>query len=322
MGRLLEEESNNHNGSHPIDPLARLDINKGFTFTEVSSIRASRGKVISCDFSPDGKLLASGGHDKEVALWYTDTLEPKARIQEHSSLITDLRFSRRMSRFATSSFDKTVRVWDADNPSYSLHTLVGHCSMTMALDFHPNNEDLLCSCDSDSEIRYWSINNGSCLSVFKGGDSNVRFQPRHGKSLAAAAEDSVSILDVETQACLLTLQGHLRPVYSVCWDPSGEFLATVSEDSVKVWTLGSGSKGDCVYELSCSGNKFHSCVFHPRYPSVLVVACYQSLELWNVIENKTMTIQAHESLVSTLAASTLTGMIASASHDKFVKLWK
>ena len=49
---------------------------------------------------------------------------------------------------------------------------------------------------------------------------------------------------------------------------------------------------------------------------------FQSLELWNVIENKTMTIQAHESLVSTLAASTLTGMIASASHDKFVKLWK
>ena len=71
------------------------------------------------------------------------------------------------------------------------------------------------------------------------------------------------------------IQGHTKPVHSVCWDPSGDFLASVSEDSVRVWTLGSGSEGDCVHELSCSGNKFHSCVFHPTYPSLLVVGCYQ-----------------------------------------------
>jgi len=61
----------------------------------------------------------------------------------------------------------------------------------------------------------------------------------------------------------------------VCWDPSGEFLASVSEDSVRVWTLGSGSEGECVHELSCNGNKFHSCVFHPTFSSLLVVGCYE-----------------------------------------------
>lgn len=71
------------------------------------------------------------------------------------------------------------------------------------------------------------------------------------------------------------MQGHTKPVHSVCWDPSGEFLASVSEDSVKVWTLGSGNDVECVHELSCSGNKFHSCVFHPTYASLLVVGCYQ-----------------------------------------------
>lgn len=49
---------------------------------------------------------------------------------------------------------------------------------------------------------------------------------------------------------------------------------------------------------------------------------FQSLEQWNVIENRTVTIPAHEGFVIDLAASTLTGLIASASHDKFVKLWK
>ena len=79
------------------------------------------------------------------------------------------------------------------------------------------------------------------------------------------------------------MQGHTKPVYSVCWDPSGEFLASVSEDSVRVWTLGSGSEGECVHELSCNGNKFHSCVFHPTFPSLLVIGCFQVSHLYFII---------------------------------------
>ncbi len=48
----------------------------------------------------------------------------------------------------------------------------------------------------------------------------------------------------------------------------------------------------------------------------------QSLELWNMIENKSMTVPAHEGLIAALAQSSATGMVASASYDKCVKLWK
>nr|GEW52074.1 hypothetical protein [Tanacetum cinerariifolium] len=204
-----------------------MDVSKGFTFTEVNSVRASQSKVVCCHFSSDGKLLASGGHDKKAVLWYTDSLKPKTTLEEHSSLITDVRFSPSMPRLATSSFDKTVRVWDADNPGFSLRTFMGHSASVMSLDFHPNKDDLICSCDGDGEIRYWSINNGSCARVFKGGMTQVRFQPRHGRFLAAAAENMVSILDVETQAVRHSLPGHTKPIYSICWDPSGEYLASL-----------------------------------------------------------------------------------------------
>lgn len=52
-------------------------------------------------------------------------------------------------------------------PGYSLRTFTGHSAGVMSLDFHPNKEDLICSCDGDGEIRCWSINNGSCTRVFK-----------------------------------------------------------------------------------------------------------------------------------------------------------
>ncbi|KAJ6434988.1 hypothetical protein OIU84_000265 [Salix udensis] len=311
-----------HDDNDPRDVVPRMDVSKGFTFTEVNSVRASGNKVVCCHFSSDGKLLASGGHDKKAVLWYTENLKPKTTLEEHSSQITDVRFSPSMPRLATSSFDKTVRVWDADNPNFSLRTFTGHTSNVMSVDFHPNKDDLICSCDGSGEIRYWSINNGSCARVFKGGMAQMRFQPRTGKYLAAAVENAVSILDVETQACRHSLQGHTKAIHSVCWDPSGDYLASVSEDSVRVWTLGSGSEGECVHELSSNGNKFQSCVFHPTFPSLLVIGCYQSLELWNMNENKTMTLPAHEGHIAALAVSTVTGLVASASHDKIVKLWK
>ncbi|ONI34246.1 hypothetical protein PRUPE_1G470800 [Prunus persica] len=302
MDRFVEDGSLDDNvGTFLSHDDVNLNLTLGFTFTEVHSVKASTSKVTSCHFSSDGKFLASGGHDKKAVLWYTDTLKVKSTLEEHSALITDVRFSPSMPRL----------------PGYSLRTFMGHSAFVMSFDFHPNKDDLICSCDSDGQIRYWSINNGSCSSVFK-----MRFQPHHGRFLAAAADNAVSILDVETQACRHSLQGQTKPVHSVCWDPSGEFLASVSEDSVRVWTLGSGGERECVHELSCNGTKFHSCVFHPTYTSLLVIGCYQSLELWNMTENKIMTLSAHDGLIDALTMSTVTGLVASASHDKFFKLWK
>lgn len=311
-----------HDDADPRDAGSHcMDSNKGFTFREISSVRASTNMVVCCHFSSDGKLLATGGHDKKAVLWHSETLKQKSILEEHSLLITDVRFSPSLPRLATSSFDKTVRVWDADNQGYSIRTFTGHSASVMSLDFHPNKDDLICSCDGDSEIRFWSINNGSIVRIFKGGSTQLRFQPRLGGYLAAASENVVSILDVETQACLRRFEGHSKHVDSLCWDPSGEFVVSVSEDTVKVWSLNAGNEESCVHELNCSGSKFHSCAFHPSYPSLLIIGCYQALELWDMSENRTMTLAAHDGLISALASSS-SGLVASASHDKYVKLWK
>lgn len=54
----------------------------------------------------------------------------------------------------------------------------------------------------------------------------------------------------------------------------------------------------------------------------VLIFLVQSFELWDMREGKTMTLNAHDGLIAALAVSNITGLIASASHDKFVKLWK
>ncbi|XVF38027.1 hypothetical protein REPUB_Repub20aG0062300 [Reevesia pubescens] len=174
------------------------ETSKGFGFNEVGSIRKSNGKVTCCHFSSDGKLLASAGHDKKAVLWNMETLQTECTPEEHTHIITDIRFRPNSTQLATSSFDTTVRIWDAAKPSYCIWKFTGHTAQVMSLDFHPKKNELFCSCDGNNEIRFWNINQYSCTRISKGGSTNVRFQPRIGQLLAAAADNVVSIFDVET----------------------------------------------------------------------------------------------------------------------------
>uniref|UniRef100_A0A453Q113 Uncharacterized protein n=1 Tax=Aegilops tauschii subsp. strangulata TaxID=200361 RepID=A0A453Q113_AEGTS len=292
---------------------------KGFTFSEVNCWRTSNSKIVCCNFSSDGKILASAGHEKKAVLWNMETFQTQYLPEEHSLIITDVRFRPNSTQLATSSFDRTVKLWNITDPAFSQHTFTGHNYSVTSLDFHPKKTELLCSCDGNGEIRYWNVAQHSCIRVIKGGTAQIRFQPSTGQFLAAASESVVSIFDVETHTKKYTLQGHNTDVQSVCWDNTGEYLASVSQDLVKVWSV---SSGECIHEVSSNGNKFHSCVFHPSYPNLLVIGGYQSLELWNMVKNQSMTVPAHDGLIASLAQSPVTGMVASASHDNSVKLWK
>ncbi|KAF7091978.1 hypothetical protein CFC21_094511 [Triticum aestivum] len=302
------------------DPAA----SKGFTFSEVNCWRpASSRKLVCCNFSSDGRILASAGHENKAVVWNMDTFQTHNLPEEHAYLITDVCFRPNSTQMATSAFDKTIKLWNARDTRFSHHTFSGHKYPIVSLDIHPKKTDLLCSCDRNGEIRYWNVTQLTYLGAMKsdfGQDGPlVRFQPSTGQLLAATTGNVVSIFDVDTHTKKYTLQGHNISVQWLCWDNSGEYLASVSEDQVKVWSV---SSGECTHEVSSNGNAFYSCVFHPSYTNLLVIGGYQSLELWDMVNNQIMMVQAHEGIIAALAQSPVTGMVASASHDKSVKLWK
>ncbi|KAK7327863.1 hypothetical protein VNO77_21956 [Canavalia gladiata] len=207
---------------------------------------------------------------------------------------------------ASVGHDKKVFIWSMETFD-CITTAEAHSLLVTDVRFRP--------------VRLWDVNRCVSMHVTKGGSNLVRFQPYSGKFLATATRNNIKIVDVETDQLAYHLKGHVKDVVSICWDKSGTYVGSVSEDGARVWSM--VSNGKCIGELPSKGNKFQSCIFHPGYPNLLIVGGYQTLEIWNPTEgSKTRVVQAHKGLIAGLADSKEDELIASTSHDQCVKLWK
>lgn len=299
-----------------------LGTHPGIIIEEVLSLKASSKKIFCCDFSSDGALLASAGEENKVFIWNLRNNLEQHSWDAHSSFITDISFRPNESMLATVSSDRTVRLWDASQgDSYvQAQCFMGHSTQVTSVEFNPKNTSLLCSCDDGGKVLYWAIGQANPRRISKAtGKAKVRFHPL-GKTLASAIRHTVNITDVETDERCKCLQGNRdnKPLNSICWNERVNCLACVSDNCAKVWS----TDWQPVRELN-RNDYFRSCSFHPRHPNTLVIGGYESIILWNFAENKVVeSVQAHGCHVSDLDGCLATGLLASASHDGCVKVWR
>ena len=91
----------------------------------VRTLSGHASSVRSVAFSPDGRLLATGGFDHAAALWNPADGTRIAWLRGHVALINSVAFSPDGTRLATGSFDGTVRVWDMSTPQQVLELTAG-----------------------------------------------------------------------------------------------------------------------------------------------------------------------------------------------------
>ncbi|KEH31037.1 transcriptional corepressor leunig protein [Medicago truncatula] len=274
----------------------------------------------ACDFSSDGKVLASAGFGRKPLICYMDTCDCITTSQSHSAPISEVRFQPGTNIFATSSSDKAVKLWDSNKPGTVLFDLAGHNGVVKSLDFHPF-EGLLCSSDSFDVIEVWDLIQGVRMKNFIVSGQQIRFQPVSGKFLAVAKGNTITILDIQTWNVQNRFQGHNKEIFSMCWDAKGQKIASVTEDCARVWSI--AVCGQCLHEYQSNGKRFQSIIFHPRYPNALVIGGFQNMELWIPETGQVYHIHAHTNATITgLAACPQNEFIASCSSDCTVKIWK
>lgn len=169
--------------------------------------------------------------------------EKQTHLSGHKWHISRLEFSPGGLHLASSSWDKTVQIWDLSTLE-SVFVLRHHRSPVTCLSWQPGATStgclgVLASGSADSTVALWRGETGKLLqslSPHKGWVLGTSFSS-DGTLLASAAWDkTVCLSDARTGQMLQRLTGHTTGVWTCGFQPSSGLLCSGADDgSLRIW---------------------------------------------------------------------------------------
>ncbi len=221
---------------------ATLKVWNAATSRLVRSIPLADGAATALSLA--GHRALTGHADGRVVLWDLDRAEKLQTFRRNEAAIWSVAFLGSPDRFAASSHDWKVAIWDAGTPQAPAHVLEGHDSAVQALAYAPRSGQLA-SGGADRTVKLWSLETLDLVRTYKGQKDFVTALAfsGDGKTLAAASLDgAVRLMPSGSSRHNRTLTGHSGRVGAVAFAPGDTArLASASEDgSVRLWDARQG----------------------------------------------------------------------------------
>ena len=219
-----------------------------------------------CEWSPDGRMMASASFDGTVVVWESQNAsmthwDQIASLEGHENEVKSVAWSHDGKFLATCGRDKRVWIWEQIVNSHEFECvsmLEGHTQDVKFIQWHPH-ESVLFSASYDDTIRVW------------------------------AAEDE----GADEFYCIATLAGHTSTVWALAVDPTGRRLVTGSADASMILWESDGKAWRAVHSLrgAHGANPIYSLSWSAEHGHILsgagdnhVAVCRASRDLGGVGE--------------------------------------
>ncbi len=312
-------------------------------FENYQTLNGHSAGIHNIRFSPDGKILASCGYDNTAILWDVATGTKIKTLKGHTGGIIEVSFSSDGKKVATASQDGTAKVWNVATGSligsyacqpYRLQQPDGRIVERKGVSFvafAPDNQSI------------WFA--GESSYIMKGNVSNPRQRPDtvaflgiHGRYVAmitggCISPDGKDILVSYNKSVLgfdmKTGQLKKRFVYSRLADVN-DVVAGPNSNQITAWCY----TGDVVtwnYQTNerinvlrvTTPNNYSCATFSPDKKYLVTGAYGNQARVWDWNKGQEVDqLIGHSAIVRTSRFNPTKMIIATASSDRTIKLWK
>jgi WD40 repeat protein/Flp pilus assembly protein TadD len=199
-------------------------------------------------FSPDGRLVVTGGHDNLARVWEVATGRQVGKALPHQNWVRAVAFAPDNRRVLTGSHDMTARLWDVETGE-QLCPALHHASEIVAVAISPDGTKGLTG-SSDKTARLWNLNTGEAI-----GPAMLHADPvlsvcfsddgRFALTAASGSTNEVRLWDAATATQIGPPALHDRPVRAALFEGGGRSFVTLSDDgAARRWPMPQPIAGD------------------------------------------------------------------------------
>lgn len=270
------------------------DVTRPSGPTELTTFTAHLEFVNAVAFSPNARMIATGGTDNTAALWDLSILPPRrVAVLSHSAWVTGVAFSPDGKSVATMSDGDPVRFWSTAERGapQRIATLPGLGGPPGDIKFSPDGH-LLAASNEENGAALWDVTDRAAprraATLDTGGKAvfGIAFSP-DGHLLATGGSDHNAVLwniAEPTKPRPLATLHHDGAIDGVAFSPDGHLLATGSDDNTAtLWDVTDPTAPRRTAVMT-TDDFVDSVAFKPDGRTLAVSVTNGTTALWNVSE--------------------------------------